>query len=79
MSLIDFLSVAKIHLEVLRGCINNNFLLLQYIHFRFLCVFILCKVVADAIEVPFQYKIFSDKCVVVNAIEVVTNALHSTL
>ena len=41
---------------------------------------LLCPIlVADAIEVPFQYKIISDKCVDVNAIEVVTNTLHSTL
>jgi hypothetical protein len=41
---------------------------------------LLCPIlVADAIEVTFQNKIISDKCVVVNAIEVVTSTLHSTL
>jgi len=35
--------------------------------------------IADAIEVPFRYKIISDKCVVVDAIEVVTNTLYTTL
>ena len=51
VSCLRLILCCKDTLEVLSGCINNNFLQLQYIHFTFLCLFILCKVVADATHV----------------------------